>query len=41
MNANAERWEEELELVPEEMRRTLAAYEWQASNDSDNPTHTA
>jgi hypothetical protein len=29
--ANAERWEEELQLVPEEMRRTLAYFEWSAS----------
>jgi hypothetical protein len=27
--ANACRWEEELKLVPEEMRRTLAYFEWQ------------
>jgi hypothetical protein len=28
-SANACRWEEELQLVPEEMRRTLAYFEWQ------------
>jgi hypothetical protein len=31
MTANAERWEEERALVPEEMRRTLASFEHEAS----------
>jgi hypothetical protein len=30
--ANALRWEEELVLVPEEMRRSLAYFEWQAAS---------
>jgi hypothetical protein len=29
MNTAVERWEEELALVPKEMRRTLQAFEWQ------------
>jgi hypothetical protein len=33
MTANAERWEEELRLVPEEMRRTLASFEFEVSLD--------
>ena len=28
-NAKAERWEEELKLVPEEMRRCIAYWQWE------------
>jgi hypothetical protein len=31
MTANAERWEEEHQLVPEEMRRTLASFQFEVS----------
>jgi hypothetical protein len=31
MTANTERWEEEAKLVPEEMRRTLASFEFEVS----------